>query len=98
MVIAHVHHLLNEPGQRYFPDWLQIAAGKLRQFEGFISIRQLIDIEHPLECHLLLEFDSLPLLWRWSSSPLHDDLIALLEPFRTGPLQSTVFEAKHPIS
>jgi hypothetical protein len=90
MVIAHVHHQLNEPGQQYFPDWLQIAADKLRQFEGFISIRQLIDVEHPLEC--------LPLLRRWASSPLHDDLIALLEPFRTGPLQSTVFEAKHPIA
>jgi antibiotic biosynthesis monooxygenase (ABM) superfamily enzyme len=94
MVIAHVHHRLNQAGQRYFLNWLQIAADRLRRFEGYISIRQLVNVEHPDECHLLLEFESLSLLRRWASSPAHDELIALLDPFRTGPLESTVFEAK----
>jgi hypothetical protein len=94
MVIAHVHHFLNQAGQQYFPRWLQITADRLRRFEGFISIRQIVDVEHPGDSHLLLEFESLSLLRRWASSPAHDELIALLDPFRTGPLESTVFEAK----
>ncbi len=98
MIIVYVHHLLNEAGQQYFPTWLQLIADKVRQYEGFISVRQLIAIEHPEQCHLLLEFESLPLLRRWASSPTHDEVVALLDPFRTGPAQATIFEAKPSMS
>ena len=78
MVIVLVEHFLSEEGQRYFPEWIEEIAEVLRGFEGFISIRQLTDVENPERCHLLLRFESLDLLRAWADSEEHDQMIERL--------------------
>ncbi len=74
-----------------FPVWLKEAVDTLQDFDGFISVRQLIPIDSPDECHLLLEFENIELLRSWASSRAHDDLIEKLAPYRERKQRSTIF-------
>lgn len=94
MIIVHVEHYLNEAGRIYFPQWLSEIADVLRSFEGFETIAQLVDVEDENACHLLLEFESLPLLRAWSKSEAHDEMIGRLEPYRFKKQRSKVFEKR----
>ena len=97
MVFVYVQHFLNEEGQRYFPTWLAETANTLRSFDGFISIKRLASIEEQEGCYLGLEFTSLDLLRRWSTSQEHGALIAKLAPYRYKKQRSQVFEAGEPL-
>ena len=98
MLVIHVEHFLTPEGQRIFPEWIAEAASVLRDREGFISVQQLISLSNPDECHLLLEFESLELLRRWSSSQAHDQLIAKLAPYRVKKQQARIFQSQGKIT
>lgn len=91
MIVVHVQHFLDEEGQRRFPAWLDEVSRALGGFEGFVSIRRIVPLEAPGECHLLLEFERLALLRRWASSATHDELLARLAPYRQRKHHSTIF-------
>lgn len=93
MVIVFVEHFLNEEGQRYFPTWIEEIAEVLRDFEGFLSIRQLTDVEDPERCHLLLRFESVELLRAWADSDAHDRMIDRLAPYQKRKQTSEIFRA-----
>lgn len=97
MIVVHVEHFLDSAGQAYFPIWLAEAASVLGGFEGFVNIRPLTDIHNEQGCHLLLQFESLPLLRHWSASDAHEELINLLAPYRHKIQQSMIFEAGAPL-
>ena len=88
MIIVHIQHFLNSEGQNYFPKWLEAVANILRQFEGFVSLQQLSNLSDGSECHLLLEFESLELLDKWSSSDTHNELVSKLDPFKIRPYKA----------
>jgi antibiotic biosynthesis monooxygenase (ABM) superfamily enzyme len=92
MIIIHVEHFLNEEGRQDFPVWIGRCSAVLSRFEGFISIRQLADVNDEEACHLLMEFDNVDNLKAWSSSKEHDTLVAQLEPYRSKKQVSKVFE------
>lgn len=94
-MVVHVQHYLNEAGRAYFPAWISEVAEVLCDFEGFGALSQLTDVQDENACHLLLTFESLPLLRAWSRSEAHDKLIAKLEPYQHKKQTSEVFE-KHP--
>jgi antibiotic biosynthesis monooxygenase (ABM) superfamily enzyme len=94
MIIVFVEHFLSEDGQRYFPTWIEEIAEVLREFEGFISIRQLTDIDNPERCQLLLRFESLDLLRDWADSDEHDRMIERLAPYRKRKQTSEIFRAE----
>lgn len=91
MIIVLVEHFLNEEGQQYFPTWIEEIAEVLQDFDGFISIRQLTDIDKPERCQLLLRFESLDLLRRWADSAEHDHMIERLSPYQKRKQQSEIF-------
>ena len=93
MIIVVVEHFLNEDGQQYFPTWIDEIAEVLRDVDGFISIRQLTDIDHPERCSLLLRFESMDLLREWADSDEHDRMIERLAPYRKRKQTSQLFRA-----
>lgn len=93
MIVVVVEHFLNEDGQRYFPTWIEEIAEVLRDVEGFISIRQLNDVDDPERCLLLLRFESIDLLRAWADSEAHDRMIDRLSPYQTRKQTSEIFEA-----
>ena len=93
MVIVFVEHVLNEEGRRYFSTWIEEIAEVLREFDGFISIRELNDADHPDRCLLLLRFESMDLLQTWADSNAHDRMIDRLAPYQTRKQRSEIFRA-----
>lgn len=93
MILVVVEHFLDDEGRRYFPTWIDEIAEVLRDFEGFISIRQLTDIDDPERCQLLLRFENRELLRAWADSDEHDRMIDRLAPYQTRKQTSTIFRA-----
>lgn len=81
--------------RRYFPTWIEQIAGVLQEFEGFMSIQPLVEIDHPERCMLLLllRFERLDLVRQWPASPEHDDMIDHLTPYPERKQESQIFEA-----
>jgi antibiotic biosynthesis monooxygenase (ABM) superfamily enzyme len=94
MIVVLVEHFLSEEGQRYFPTWIEETAEVLRDFDGFVSIRQLTDIDNPERCQLLLRFESLDLLRAWADSEEHDRMIGRLAPYQKREQNSEIFRAE----
>ena len=91
MIIVIVEHFLNEAGQQYFPNWIKEVESVLRQWDGFVKVEQIQNVESENSTHLLLQFESLALLRAWSKSEEHDQMIAKLAPFRLKKQRSAVF-------
>ncbi len=92
MIIIQVEHYLNEEGQKLFPKWIGRIAHVLQGFDGFISIKRLSLIDHPEECHLLLEFENIDKLKAWASSDLHNQHIEELVVYRHKKPHSRIFQ------
>ena len=92
MVVIYVEHFLDSEGQRIFPDWIKEVARELKNFEGFVALRQLKLIDDPTACHLILEFESLAYLRKWSASDVHAKVVARLAPYRTKPQEAKLFQ------
>lgn len=75
MIIVHVEHFLNPEGIKYFPQWIKETAETLKSYEGFVSIQQVQAIDSDNKCQLLLEFENLELLQKWSKSEDHEKLV-----------------------
>ncbi len=93
MIVVFVEHFLDEEGRRYFSDWIEEVDEVLQEFEGFISIQQLTDVEDPERCALLLQFERLDLLRAWADSDEHDRMIERLAPYQTRTQTSEIFRA-----
>ena len=94
MVIAIVQHFPNEEGSLYFAEWVNEGRDILLKFPGFIGIRQLLPVDHPFECKILLEFQSYELLRAWSASPEHAALIAKIDRYREKNYESRLYHLK----
>ncbi|MEO1449210.1 MAG: hypothetical protein AAFV07_06750 [Bacteroidota bacterium] len=82
MILVFVEHYLSEEGRSYFPTWLKEIRAALEAFQGYLSLRQLTDVQAPDRSLLELKFESLELLRIWAKSPEHDREIEKLIPYR----------------
>lgn len=94
MILVLVEHFLSEEGQQYFPTWIDEIAEVLRDFDGFIFIRQLTDVDEPDRCQLLLRFESLDLLRAWADSEEHDHMIERLSSYQKRKQKSDIFRVE----
>ena len=94
MIVVHVEHFLNDEGKAFFPKWLDDVEKRLQSHRGFLSLRRLERVDHPDGCHLLLRFESLDLLKKWSSSEDHSHLLERLAPFRVQKHISEIYIEK----
>ncbi len=92
MIIVQVEHYLSEEGQQLFPKWIKRIAHVLQGFDGFISIKRLSLMDHPDECHLLLEFENSDKLTAWASSDIHHQFIEELAVYRHKKQQLRIFQ------
>jgi antibiotic biosynthesis monooxygenase (ABM) superfamily enzyme len=92
MIFVHIQHFLNDDGQRHFHEWLTQIANALSGFDGFIRVRQLTKVDHADECHLMLEFETLEQLRKWSASAEQKALIEQLAPFTLRAWESDIYE------
>ena len=83
---------LNAAGRTYFPLWMQQIETVLSDFEGFISINLLKDIENEGRTLLFLNFASLDALHGWTNSDSHAQELAKLEKFMIRKQESRTFE------
>ena len=94
MVRVIVEHFLNNKGQEYFPQWIGEIKTYLKNYEGFVSIEQLIDIKNETRTVLLLSFKSLETLMSWAKSQTHDNEIKKLDAFMVQKQISHIFESR----
>lgn len=92
MILVFVEHFLNENGIAFFPQWITNVRFVLQAYEGFISIKQIKDIENENRCVLELHFANLELLREWAQSTEHDQAIAQLKEYRYQKQRSQIFE------
>ncbi|MCG8329771.1 MAG: hypothetical protein MI974_18895 [Chitinophagales bacterium] len=92
MILVFVEHFLNEEGVAIFPQWITNIRAVLQAYDGFISIKQIKDIENENRCVLELHFTNLKLLREWAKSTEHDQFIAQLKEYRLKKQRSQIFE------
>ena len=78
MILVFVEHFLNEKGQNYFPEWIKEVKEVLNNFDGYIDLEQLRDIQNEKRSLLQLRFDNIALLKKWAASEVHDQMIKKL--------------------
>ncbi len=92
MVIVIVEHYLSEKGKSYFPEWIELAKKILNEKDGFISINQLENISKEVDTNILLEFNSLENLRKWSKSDEHHQLLLKISPFQLKKQFSVIYK------
>jgi antibiotic biosynthesis monooxygenase (ABM) superfamily enzyme len=92
MLLVHIQHFLDKEGNQQFPQWIKDVAVVLKLFEGFLSIKQLINVNSPDESHLLLEFDTEEHFKIWTSSEQHEILLTRLTPYQIQKPATFVFK------
>ncbi len=81
MLLILVEHYLDKSGKEYFDKWINEVRSILNKFEGFQSIEKLEDVEDKERNLLLLKFDNIELLRKWSNSEEHNDMIKRLNKY-----------------
>ncbi|MHA1214246.1 MAG: hypothetical protein ACTSPG_03055 [Candidatus Hodarchaeales archaeon] len=92
MILVHVQHFLNKQGKNYFPIWLEKTEQILSSFEGFIRLKRAILIDKPYECHLILEFQDITSLNKWSKSIEHLEHMNRLKQYSIYKHESEIYE------
>ena len=92
MIGVFIEHFLNAAGRTYFPLWIQQIETVLCEFEGFISVNQLKDLENEGRTLLFLNFANLDSLNAWAQSEAHGQELAKLEKFMIRKQESRTFE------
>ncbi len=92
MLLVFVEHFLEKEGKVFFRKWIAKVEEALVDFDGFIDICVLDDVEHKERSVLLLRFENLSKLRKWSSSATHDQLLAELKPHMQKKQKSQLFE------
>ncbi|UOB16755.1 hypothetical protein [Abyssalbus ytuae] len=92
MIKVFVEHFLNDQGKEYFPSWINEASEVLKNYEGFIEVKQIQDINDEKRLHLLLSFKNFKLFMEWVSSKDHEDVLAKLKPYMLQKQKSQIFK------
>ena len=92
MILVLVEHYLTEEAQYFFPEWISQVREALRDFEGFIALDQIKDLQDDSRSLLLLKFESIELLRVWSSSEIHDQMLEKLKPVMLKKQYSQIFK------
>ncbi len=79
MLLILVEHYLDKSGKEYFDEWINEVRIILNKFKGFQSIEKLEDIEDKERNLLLLKFENIKLLRKWSNSEEHNNMIKRLK-------------------
>lgn len=87
MILARVHHYLNEEGLLYFPVWFDELYVVIKDQEGFIDIAYRVDKDLSYVIISVL-FSSAEMLTQWAKTPEHHLVISKLDDFRTRPWAS----------
>ena len=92
MIIVLVEHYLTDEGRKEFPEWIDRVRVIVKEFEGYISLKHLIDVQNEARSLLELRFESLELLRKWSKSEAHDKAILELLEVRVKKQYSQIFK------
>ena len=82
MIIVFVEHFLNKEGQNIFPNWISNTEQLLQNYDGFISVKQLVDIQNKERSLLELRFSNMEFLKKWSASSEHNQAMMELTKYR----------------
>lgn len=94
MILVIVEHFLTEDGKIFFPEWLKLAENELIQYQGFIKIQKIDDVENDQRSLILLQFDKLENLKNWSKSEIHDNCLEQLKPYMIQKQKSQIFHVQ----
>ena len=92
MIGVLVEHFLDPEGKALFSQWIQRIKLPLSQFEGYVDIQELRDVEHEGRSLLYLRFHSLEELRNWAKSEAHELALAELKPYMEKKQKSQIFE------
>lgn len=87
-----VEHFLNKEGQARFSKWVLETRKVLKDFEGFIEINELEDVENNNRSVLLLKFENYSLLRKWSRSNDHEKVLKKIRPHMKKKQKSQIFK------
>lgn len=90
-MVVIVKHYLNQEGKAFFPSWINSARKVLKEFQGFVSIEQIIPLEDENQSMLLLRFKSHSQLKIWATSAEHEILMDSLKPYMISKQKSEFF-------
>ena len=90
MILVHVEHYLNEEGKKYFSKWIIEIREVLAIFNGFMDLQEIHEINGD-NSNLLLKFDNLENLKKWSSSMEHNFYLNLLKKFMNQKQKSRIY-------
>ncbi len=90
MILVLVEHFLNEEGRLFFPTWVDQVESTVQNFDGFLSLDLVADVENQERTLLILRFKNLELLRIWAKSEAHDRVIGLLKEHRVKKQKSQI--------
>ena len=93
-MIVFVEHYLTPEGRAYFPNWIEAVRDAVSSFPGYHSLTEMVDVERPDRCLLLLNFNTLQDLRKWGGSEAHSIVLARIQPFQTRKQFSQLLEPR----